>query len=234
MSSGPLTIPPRSPSSSESITTHGQVEGAIRPDAPPSEMGSGSNENFIVEIFKFSILALVIVIPFRFFIAQPFIVSGASMSPTFETGEYLIVDQVSYRLHEPQRGDVIVFKYPNDPSKYFIKRIIGLPGEVVELANGVTTIRNPGTNESVVLAEPYIKKDLTDDHLAITLSSDEYFVLGDNRGASSDSRVWGPVPKKNLVGRALVRLLPPDSFGVLPGAYVQHLEFHPATSTTSQ
>jgi signal peptidase I len=141
------------------------------------------------------------------------------MAPTFETGEYLIVDQVSYRFENPTRGDVIIFRFPNDPSKYFIKRIIGLPGEVVELANGYTTIVNPSTDERTPLDEEYLVTDRTDDHLSISLASDEYFVMGDNRSASSDSRMWGPVPRKNIIGKALIRLLPPREFGVYPGAY---------------
>jgi len=114
---------------------------------------------------------------------------------------------------------VVIFRFPNDPSKFFIKRIIGLPGEVVMLANGVTTIVDPETNSETVLDEEYLITDKTDDHLSITLSSTEYFVMGDNRSASSDSRVWGPVPSDNIVGRALVRLLPINTFTVFPGGY---------------
>jgi signal peptidase I len=225
----PLTIHPRP-------TTPARTEYSTPPHLPPRPhhpLPVENDENFLVEIFKFAILALLIVVPFRFFVAQPFIVSGASMSPTFETGQYLIVDQVTYRFHEPQRGDVVIFRYPNDPSKYFIKRLIGLPGEVVELANGGTTVTNPTSGESHTLEEPYIKTDRTDDHLTITLSSDEYFVMGDNRGASSDSRVWGPVPKKNIVGRAFLRLLPPVEFGLLPGVYVQEQDTSVETPSQS-
>lgn len=212
----PLSIPPRKQvqemQNMQDDYTQEERDGA-RNDAP-------KQENFFVEVFKFSILALIIVVPFRFYIAQPFIVSGASMSPTFETGQYLIVDQISYRFEEPHRGDVVIFKYPNDPSKYFIKRIIGLPGEVVELENGTTAVSSLGDDTSkLVLAETYLQTDPTDDHLSITLSSDEYFVMGDNRGASSDSRVWGPVPRKNIVGRAYIRLLPPRTMGILPGSH---------------
>lgn len=186
---------------------------------PPVEQSpeKSTSENFVVEIFKFAVLALIIVVPFRLWVAQPFIVSGASMSPTFETGQYLIIDQLSYRFEPPQRGDVIIFRYPNDPSKYFIKRIIGLPGEIVSLDSGHTSITDPSANTTVQLPESYLVKDPTDDHLTITLSSEEYFVMGDNRGASSDSRVWGPVPKANIVGKPFLRLLPPAAIGVLPG-----------------
>lgn len=213
----PLTIAPRS------TGTHSEVNdraGAGEPLHDDHHVNDRPNESFIVEIFKFSILALVIVVPFRLFIAQPFIVSGSSMSPTFETGQYLIVDQITYRFEPPKRGDIVIFRYPNDPSKYFIKRIIGLPGEVVELANGETTILDPTTNTTTTLDEPYLKRDRTDDHLSTPLASDEYFVMGDNRGASSDSRLWGPLPRADIVGRALVRLLPPTTFALLPGAYV--------------
>jgi len=213
----PLTIAPRSTGTYGGASDHA---GASEPPREEYRANDRPNESFIVEIFKFSILALVIVVPFRLFIAQPFIVSGSSMSPTFETGQYLIVDQLTYRFEPPKRGDVVIFRYPNDPSKYFIKRIIGLPGEVVELANGETTIVDPTTNTTVTLDEPYLKRDRTDDHLSVPLASDEYFVMGDNRGASSDSRLWGPLPRTNIVGRALVRLLPPTVFAVLPGAYV--------------
>lgn len=120
------------------------------------------------------------------------------MSPTFKTGKYVLVNQITYRLEQPERGDVIVFRYPNDPSKYFIKRIHGLPGEVV--SNGVTSITNPEHSATIALQEPYLVTDRTNDHLAITLSSDEYFVMGDNRGASSDSRVWGPLLARTSLG----------------------------------
>lgn len=178
-------------------------------------------ENFFSEIFKFAIIALLIVVPFRLYIAQPFIVSGESMAPTFETGEYLIVDQLSYKFHPPQRGDVVIFKYPLDTSKYFIKRIIGLPGEKVSVHGATITITASDgsiittlSNEAYVL--PANQSDLSTD---TTLTGDQYFVMGDNRRASSDSRIWGPVPAENVVGRAFLRLLPIPRVSVFPGAY---------------
>jgi len=210
----PLTIPPRRQTTEEAVPFE-----AMSMETPPSNNTPNTGDSFIVEVFKFAVLALVIVVPFRLFIAQPFIVSGASMSPTFETGEYLIVDQVSYRFNTPERGDVIIFRYPNDPSKFFIKRIIGLPGETVALKNGCTTIVDPATGERETLNEEYLVKDRTSEEQSITLSSDEYFVMGDNRSASSDSRMWGPVPRSNIVGRAFIRVLPPRDFGLYPGEY---------------
>ncbi len=189
----------------------------------PTTSVKKNGPGFVIEIFRFAVLALLIVVPFRMFIAQPFIVSGASMSPTFETGQYLIVDQLTYHLEQPQRGDVVIFRYPEDPSKFFIKRLIGLPGETVEIQGQKVSIRNAKTGTSTTLTEPYLHDFNTrDDYLTVTLGPDEYFVMGDNRGASSDSRVWGAVPKKLLVGRALIRLLPFDKISVFPGEYAQY------------
>lgn len=219
----PLTLKPRKKDERNGDLLTPQED--IR-EEPVDESGSGKDEkpkqqsSFFGEVVRFAILAFIIVVPFRIYIAQPFIVSGASMYPTFETGEYLIVDQISYRFEEPQRGDIIIFRFPNDPSKFFIKRVIGLPGEVVQLANGVTTIIHPETNEEIVLDEEYLITDKTDDHLSITLSSDEYFVMGDNRSKSSDSRVWGPVPRDKIVGKAFVRLLPVSTASLYPGSYM--------------
>ncbi len=136
------------------------------------------------EFISFLLTALLVVLPIRLWIAQPFIVNGASMVPTFENGDYLIVDELTYRFRHPSHGEVIIFRYPKDPSKFFIKRIIGLPGETVD-----------GT----------------------TLGADQYFVEGDNRDASSDSRIWGAVPQKNIIGRPIVRLLPVKDFTFIPG-----------------
>lgn len=172
----------------------------------------------IRELFEFAIVAIIIVVPFRIYIAQPFIVSGASMDPTFHNGEYLIVDQISYRFEEPKRGSVVIFRYPNDPKQYFIKRIIGLPGETITIQNGIVTIKTPGEETPLRLVESYIEFGKQDSS-EITLGSDEFFVMGDNRAASSDSRIWGPLNKKYIVGRPFVRLFPPFEFAVFPGDY---------------
>lgn len=177
-------------------------------------------DNSLWEIIKFALLALVIVIPIRTFIAQPFIVSGNSMVPTFENNEYLIVDEISYRIHEPERGDVIIFRYPKDPSKFFIKRIIGLPGETLTINGQKITVKNESHPEGFVVEEPYVKNQATNE-LTVTLPEGQYFVMGDNRSASSDSRVWGNVPEKNIIGRAFLRVLPIAEASVLPGDYKQ-------------
>ncbi|TSC68178.1 MAG: signal peptidase I [Parcubacteria group bacterium Gr01-1014_66] len=154
----------------------------------------------------------------RFFVAQPFVVNGASMSPTFVHKEYLIIDELSYFLREPERGEVVVFRYPRSPWQYFIKRIIGLPGETVEIKNGkIHIINNNELPQGSVLQEPYLASHAGETYpdLIVSLQSDEYFVLGDNRSQSSDSRVWGPLGRQFLVGRVLVRIFPFNRFSLM-------------------
>lgn len=177
-----------------------------------------SQEHPLAEIVRFSIIAILIVIPIRMFIAQPFIVSGASMDNTFHSGEYLIVDQVSYYFEKPSRGDVIVFRYPRDPSKFFIKRVIGLPGDTITIENSVVTIANETNPEGIILEEDYIKSMAPAPKMIETLGEREYFVMGDNRDQSSDSRSWGVLQEERIVGRAFVRLFPPSVVDYLPGA----------------
>ena len=184
------------------------------------EVPQKKEENFFKEILKASLIALIIVIPIRFYVAQPFIVSGASMSPTFESGHYLVVDQLSYRFEEPDRGNVIIFKYPRDNSKFFIKRIIGLPGETLTLKAGVLTIANSMHPDGFVFEEPYIAEvSRSSGAFSVVLGDNEYFVMGDNRSQSSDSRIWGPLQKELIVGRAFLRLFPIRQVDVLPGNY---------------
>jgi len=168
------------------------------------------------EIIKFAFLAIIIVLPIRMYIASPFIVNGSSMDPTFETGHYLIIDQISYRFEEPQRGEVIVFKYPKDPTKFFIKRLIGLPGETIKIEDGAVFIKNEKSEDYIKLEEQYLKY-LKHDNLITTLKNNEYFVMGDNREASSDSRIWGPLNEEYLTGKVLIRLLPITKIDMYPG-----------------
>jgi signal peptidase I len=175
-------------------------------------------ENSLVEIIRFSILALLIVIPVRMFIAQPFIVSGASMKETFHNGEYLIVDQISYHLNSPERGDVVIFRYPKDPSKFFIKRIIGVPGDTITIEGNTVNIINETNPNGFILNEPYIKSMKPNVTITEELGEREYFVMGDNRDESSDSRVWGVLQEERIIGRAFLRLYPPQVMSVLPGA----------------
>jgi signal peptidase I len=177
-----------------------------------------STEHPLAEIVRFSLIAILIVVPIRMFIAQPFIVSGASMETTFHTGEYLIVDQLSYYFRTPARGEVIIFRYPRDPSKYFIKRIIGEPGDTVTIENGIVSISNKANPDGFDLKESYAKTTPLAPKLVEKLGEREYFVMGDNRPESSDSRSWGVLQEERIVGRAWVRLFPPSVLDYLPGA----------------
>ncbi len=168
-----------------------------------------------IEFFKFGIIALLIVLPIRLFVAQPFIVSGDSMYPTFHNGQYLIIDELSYHLRAPKRGEVIVFHYPRETKKYLIKRIIGLPGEKVIINNGKVSIKGTDGNEQT-LDESYINEPFNYSG-TFDLNEGEYFTMGDNRNRSSDSRAWGVLPKKDIVGRTFLRLFPFSDATYLPG-----------------
>jgi signal peptidase I len=165
---------------------------------------------FIWETVKIVVISLAIIIPVRYYLIQPFFVRGASMEPNFDNGQYLVIDEVSYRFNEPERGEVIVFKFPLDPSQYYIKRIIGLPGETVEIKDNQVIIYNQEFPQGMVLDESsYLAADtVTWGNTRIKLAEGEYFVLGDNRQASSDSRQWGALPKENIIGRVWLRAWP--------------------------
>lgn len=160
------------------------------------------------ETFRFLLIALAIVIPIRVYVAQPFIVSGASMDPTFKDRQYLIVDELSYHIGEPARGDVAIFRYPKNPKQYFIKRVIGLPGETVHINNdGKVLIKDKDGNVVLALKEPYVEHP-KDGVTERSLKAGEYFMMGDNRGGSFDSRAWGPVDRDLMVGKAFLRIFP--------------------------
>ncbi len=175
-------------------------------------------ENFIKEILKFAIIAFIIVVPLRIYIAEPFIVDGPSMNPTFATGQYLLVDRISYRFEDPKRNDVVIFRYPLDPKTFYIKRLIALPGETISVNGGKITIINKENPNGISVPAPYVEVGHeTSDTFKLTLGRTEYFVMGDNRSQSSDSRVWGPVDKKYIVGRPFLRLLPFTKISTFPG-----------------
>ncbi|MFA6227180.1 MAG: signal peptidase I [Candidatus Paceibacterota bacterium] len=194
-------------------------------------------KKFVKETLGVVILSVIIVLPVRIFIAQPFIVSGASMDNSFAGGNYLIIDELSYRFEAPKRGDVIVFKVPEealvlshyalDKTVFFIKRVIGLPGETIEIDGDKVTIFNTENPKGLVLSEPYVYIDKLSPYYTvvnkkITLGADEYFVMGDNRHNSSDSRFWGTLKKENIKGRAFVRLFPFTQISLFPGEYNQY------------
>ncbi len=172
------------------------------------------------ELVRFAFIALLIVIPIRVFVAEPFVVSGSSMIPTFENGNYLIVDKISYRLSDPKRNDVVVFRYPNDTTKFFIKRIIGLPNDTIDIRGNDVFITNEKYKKGFKLDQSFVKNPANND-THFELKKDEYFVLGDNRNASSDSRYWGAVKRNLLSGKAFLRLLPISKISMWPGNYSQ-------------
>jgi signal peptidase I len=182
--------------------------------------------SFLWEIIKVFVLAAVIITPIRVFLFQPFFVEGASMEPNFQDGNYLIINELGYKKTDVgstssplftidpfknfQRGDVIVFHYPKDETKYFIKRVVGLPGEKVKVNGGKVTIFNAENKEGFVLDESeYLDKGLlTTKDGFFSVLSDEYFVMGDNRPYSFDSRDWGPLKKDEIVGKVMMRAWP--------------------------
>jgi signal peptidase I len=192
------------------------------PLPPPRQSPLARFGKSVGEFLTFAAVAAAILIPFRMYVAKPFVVEGASMSPTFETGDYLIVDEISFALRTPARGEVVVLRYPHEPQKHFIKRVIGLPGETVAIEDGAVTITT-AEGDTIELDEPYIELPARTNSTS-ELGEDEYFVMGDNRAGSYDSRIWGSVPRDLIVGRALLRLLPPTDAGILPGDASETIE----------
>jgi len=183
-------------------------------EARPAKVALG----LIFELVQVVAISLAIIIPVRYFLIQPFYVKGASMEPSFYDHEYLIIDELSYRFHAPTRGDIVVFRYPNDQKQFFIKRVIGVPGETVEIAGGVIKIYNDKHPNGDLLNETqYLDQDYTATTRTVTLKNDEYYVLGDNRIASLDSRYFGPVNKSFIVGRVWLRGWPLDRWKAFSG-----------------
>jgi len=161
----------------------------------------------LLEFIKVAVLAGITIALVRYYLFKPFYVKGASMEPNFYDREYLIIDELSYRLHQPKRGDVIVFHYPNNPKEYFLKRIIGLPGERIKIVSGIITVYNDEHPEGLEIKEAYLPTDVsTEGEIRnLSLSKNQYFVMGDNRPNSFDSRRFGPVDENLIVGRTWLR-----------------------------
>ncbi len=161
------------------------------------------------EVVEVVAIAVVTVFVIRTYLVQPFLVSGASMEPNFSTGDYLIIDEVSYRFREPSRGEAIVFRYPENPSVFYIKRVIGVPNERVIVHDGKVKIINMEHPQGFMVEEQYLNPSIrTMGEIDEVLGKDQYFVLGDNRNYSYDSRNWGLLPKDNVIGVVRLRLFP--------------------------
>jgi len=190
---------------------------------------------FVWETIKVVVISLAIILPIRYYLVQPFFVKGASMEPSFEDGDYLLIDELSYRFSVPERGDVIIFRYPMDQSQlgdviifrypmdqsqFFIKRIIGLPDETVAIKDDTVTIYNKDEPEGFVLDESYLAPEQkTLGNATVRIDDNEYFVLGDNRLQSSDSRRWGMVNKSLITGKAFLRPWPFTKTIKIPSVY---------------
>lgn len=169
---------------------------------------------FFLDILEVVVFAVAIFLFIYLLILRPHKIKGSSMEPNFPDKEYLLTEKVTYYLNQPKRGDVIVFKPPISEEDEFIKRIIGLPGETVSVSGGKVFINGK------ILEEPYLDKNLLttggnflSEGAKITVPPDEYFVLGDNRPHSSDSRTWGFVIKKRISGRSWLIYWPPSQAG---------------------
>lgn len=178
--------------------------------AAPREWAKGAGV-VVLEFIKIAILAAITIGAVRYFVFKPFIVHGASMVPNFYENEYLIIDEISYRFKGPERGDIIVTRNPNKTDEFFLKRVIGLPGEHIIVRDGVVRIATKDNPAGAALEEPYLpSREFTPGTVDITLAADELYVMGDNRDASFDSRMFGPLTRNLVVGKVLLRGWPFD------------------------
>ena len=160
------------------------------------------------ETIEVGVIAVAAVLIIRNFLVQPFLVSGASMEPNFSSGDYLLIDELSYRFRSPERGEVLVFRYPGNPNTFYIKRVIGLPGERLVFKGGKITVFNADHTQGFALDENYLPSNGETSGGDVTLQSGQYFMLGDNRNFSFDSRSWGALSSDKIVGVVRLRLWP--------------------------
>ncbi len=169
-----------------------------------------------LDLVKIVLIALIVVLPIRYFLFQPFIVNGQSMEPTYCDRDYLLVDQISYRFKEPQRGEVIVFYYPEDVRFRHIKRIVGLPGETISITNDKIEVIDTDGNIFEIDESEYLPFNITKlGEVELVLPEDSFFVMGDNRGASFDSRKWGYLPEEYIIGKVFLRAYPFQRFELI-------------------
>ncbi len=193
----------------------GNLDDNIDIEDPKAE----SFKDFVFEMIKVLIVSLVIIVPIRAYVVQPFYVDGASMEPNFHDGEYLIVDEISYRFKDPERGDIVIFHPPDNPKVYYIKRIIGMPNEVIDIKNGEIRIFEYDSAEPLIVDETkYLSEDYflrPSEKYHVKLGEGEYYLMGDNRQSSLDSRRLGPISESHIKGKVVLRAFPFDQFTVI-------------------
>lgn len=187
----------------------------------PGKAGAVGFFSFLLDLVKTFVVVMLIAFAIRYFVIQPFVVDGDSMTPTFINNEYLIAEKISYDFKIPNRGDVVIFRYPKNPSIIYIKRVIGLPGETVNIKDNKVMVGKTPDGPFQQITESYLASDvktsiysneINKEDFKLTLKSDEFFVLGDNREHSSDSREWGILPKANIIGRVWLTVTPLERF----------------------
>ncbi|MGB9826000.1 MAG: signal peptidase I [Desulfofundulus sp.] len=186
----------------EEVEREANLTGTARqPEGGKSTLG---------EVLESVVVAVILAAVIRLFILAPFYIPSGSMEPTLQVGDRIIVSKLAYRFGEPRRGDIVVFKYPLDPSRDFVKRLIGLPGETVALRNNHLYVNGH------LVAENYLPRDIHfEDFGPVQVPPGYYLMLGDNRNNSDDSRVWGPLPRQNIIGKAVLIYWPLDRIGLL-------------------
>ena len=177
--------------------------------------GIFKTSNIVFELVKGIVVFIILLVLIHFFVATIFKVEGASMEPNFHQDQYVLVDRIDYLTSNPERGDVVILRFPGDPDRTkYIKRIIGLPGEKVTIKDGGVYINDKE------LREIYISKNIpTEPDMQTILPENEYFVVGDNRPNSSDSRIWGTAAKKFLIGKAVLYVFPTSDWDLISKVY---------------
>ena len=182
--------------------------------------------SIVWEFIKAVFLLLVLFLILRYLLLQPFLIDGSSMEPNFHDKEYLLIEKASYHITAPKRGDVVIFRPPNNLESFYIKRIVGIPEDRVIIKDGRITILNSKHPNGAIMIESYLPKEQkTEKNLDILLNQGQFFVLGDNRNNSSDSREFGPVPRDNISGRAFFVVVPFSNFGFIERVKYPNLSF---------
>jgi len=179
----------------------------IIPEEPQTKPRRSPAVTFTLEVLQTVIMALILYFVIDLVVGRVR-VENISMLPTLKAGEFILVNKMAYRIGDYHRGDVVIFHYPRNPKEDYIKRMIGLPGDVVRIESGIVYVNDRPLTESYISAPPNYTGSWT-------VPEDQIFVLGDNRNQSSDSHSWGFVPHENIVGRAMVVYWPLDNFQIL-------------------